>query len=326
MNALRYILRRGKRLVLLAINGAYDLLRYFRHSAKSGTPSTDQQLPFQLMVQYHAIEKGLSLRDVRLGFGQAHLDEIFRLLREWRCRNLDCADRAFTGAVAALEGYVRFHQERGYPVEEVEKRLHDLCLERGTSTLDGATIAIQNDDVRREARSTFDHLAASRHSIRNFDGRPVAPELIERAVGIASYSPSACNRQAWRVHALRDPSRKRAALELQNGNRGFRESIDVVLVVTCDLRAFGDPTERNQAWIDGGMFAMTLLHALHFLGLGACALNWCTTWAQDRTFRQAVGIPANECILMLVAVGHLPSTLRVARSKRRDVSEILKVR
>jgi hypothetical protein len=29
---------------------------------------------------------------------------------------------------------------------------------------------------------------------------------------------------------------------------------------------------------------------------------------------------------MLVAVGHLPSTLRVARSKRRDVSEILKVR
>jgi nitroreductase len=74
------------------------------------------------------------------------------------------------------------------------------------------------------------------------------------------------------------------------------------------------------------MFAMTLLHALHYLGLGACALNWCTTWSQDRRFHQALDLPGHELILMLVAVGHLPEILRVARSKRRDVSEILKVR
>ena len=324
MKSLRYTLRRGKRLLLLAVNAGYDLARYFRYSSKSGTPATTGQLPFQLMVQYHAIEKGLSLRDVRLGFGQAHLDELCRLLRDWQAHGLDCRVPAYVGAISALESYVSFHEQRGHAVPRVKSMLQEFRLPAEVAPGD-ATVGIRREEIQRQAASSYDQLAASRHSIRDFDSRPIDPALIEQAVALASYSPSACNRQSWRVHALRDPPLKRLALEMQNGNRGFRESIDLVLVVACDVRAFGDALERNQAWIDGGMFAMSLLHALHYLGLGACALNWCTTWSQDRQFHRALSIPGHELILMLVAVGHLPERLQVARSGRRPVSEILKV-
>src|SRR3546814_1994141 len=67
------------------------------------------------------------------------------------------------------------------------------------------------------------------------------------------------------------------ALSLQNGNRGFGHEIPCLLILCTDLSAFDTAGERYQHWIDGGMFSMSLVWALHALGYSSCCLNWSKT-------------------------------------------------
>jgi nitroreductase len=115
----------------------------------------------------------------------------------------------------------------------------------------------------------------------------------------------------------------RAVLEHQNGNRGFGDTAQRILVVTCDYRAFASCTERNEAFVDGGMFAMSLVYALHALELGFCCLNLCQQNRTGRALRRVGNIPDHEALIMVIAVGHLPDALHVARSERRAVEDVL---
>jgi hypothetical protein len=103
--------------------------------------------------------------------------------------------------------------------------------------------------------------------------------------------------------------------------KGFAEQIDKLLVITNKLTGFWDSGERNQCWIDGGMFSMSLILGLHAKGLGTCCLNWSKTAVVDRVMRKLLGLPDSEVIIMLLAVGHIPDSLNVAYSSRKSVSE-----
>jgi nitroreductase len=152
--------------------------------------------------------------------------------------------------------------------------------------------------------------------------RPLEPELIKQAVSMALTTPSVCNRQAWKARVFSD-SKKNEILAMQNGNRGFTELIDTVIIVTCDLDCFTSDGERNQPWIDGGMFSMTLLLALHSVGLGTCCLNWCVGKEQDMQLRESIKLPESEVVIMIIAVGHIPEKLMVARSSRKPLEDVL---
>jgi len=104
---------------------------------------------------------------------------------------------------------------------------------------------------------------------------------------------------------------------------GFGEDIPVLLVLTSDLEWFVSAQERNQAWIDGGMFAMSLVLALHSFGLGTCCLNWCATPEQDEKLHSALAIPESHVVTMMIAVEHLPEVFRVTRSNRKKLHELL---
>ena len=74
--------------------------------------------------------------------------------------------------------------------------------------------------------------------------------------------------------------------------------------------------ERNQCWIDGGMFAMSLVLGLHAQGLGTCFLNWSKSAPEDKAMRALLQLPPQEAIITLIAVGNLPRSLSVAKSVR----------
>ena len=109
------------------------------------------------------------------------------------------------------------------------------------------------------------------------------------------------------------------ALRYQNGNSGFGHEIPCLLVVTADLRAFVGSGERNQHWIDGGMFSMSLVLAFHSIGLSTCCLNWSKGPADDLKFRIATGISKHHSIVMLIAVGYPRENIKVCASSRRPV-------
>ena len=45
--------------------------------------------------------------------------------------------------------------------------------------------------------------------------------------------------------------------------RGFKEYVPYLIIVTNDLSSWDNVNERNQCFIDGALFASTLIYALH---------------------------------------------------------------
>jgi nitroreductase len=160
--------------------------------------------------------------------------------------------------------------------------------------------------------------------VRQFDARPVQDAMIEAAASAARYAPSVCNRAAPQVWSVNDADLARRLLAHQNGNRGFGHEAGRILVVTARQAAFHTVGERYQGWIDGGLFAMALIHALHAQGLGTCCLNWSVEPETDRAFKQEAGLPVDDLVIMLLAVGHLPERFAVAMSTRRPLDDVLR--
>ena len=115
-------------------------------------------------------------------------------------------------------------------------------------------------------------------------------------------------------------------LSFQNGNRGFTDNIPALLIISHELSLLDGLNERNQWGIDGGMRCMSLIMALHGLGLGSCCLNWCVNARTDLALRKHANIPNSESIITMMAVGHLPEeNYYVTYSPREATSKILKI-
>ena len=63
-------------------------------------------------------------------------------------------------------------------------------------------------------------------------------------------------------------------LELQSGSRGFADKIDKLLIISYDIKSYQGSGDRNTGYIDSSLFAMTLIYALTFMGIGTVPLNW----------------------------------------------------
>jgi nitroreductase len=227
----------------------------------------------------------------------------------------------------ALAAYVDFNETRGYQATVVREGLSRLLAEVGDAAnaggREGGVRRLSAEEVRKGACHDLDPFFRSRHSIRHSADTPVPRELVEKAVSMAVYSPSVCNRESWRVHVYSDSQSKQSVLRYQNGNRGFGDQAAYVLIVTTEIQSFAFVGERNQAWIDGGMFAMSLIWALHSLGVGTCSLNFCVEKETDAALRACAGIPDSQAVIMMIAVGSLPEEFAVARSTRKHLDEVI---
>ena len=296
-----------------------------RFRERSGIARTVEQVTLQakITMDYHRLEKGLSLREPRTDFGTKVAHDLIGNLTRY-CRTFG-ADQLTATTLEVLEEYNQFRRRHATAVAAIEGATARLRREFSWdgSACGGGTIEISAAQVRSMSRIDAAAFFGSRHSVRDFTDEPVDVSQLETAVRMAQRTPSVCNRQAWRVHVARDPALKEKLLALQNGNLGFRSQIACALVVVCDLRHFVTVGERNQAWIDGGMFAMSLVYALHSLGLGTCFLNWSVTEEVDRKLRPLLQVTEHDVIITMLAVGHLPERFRVAHSQRKSIDRAL---
>jgi len=95
------------------------------------------------------------------------------------------------------------------------------------------------------------------------------------------------------------------------------------VVVTSDISSFIAPTERRQPWIDGGLFAMSLLNALEYYGLAACPLNAMFGVGQEAKLRRLLNIPDGEVLIVFIAVGPKPATTLIPHSVRLNLDSVL---
>jgi nitroreductase len=100
-----------------------------------------------------------------------------------------------------------------------------------------------------------------------------------------------------------------------------------LFVVSCDLAAWGGAQQRNQLYVDGALFSMALIYALHAAGIATCPLNLAVRNTQEKRIKAAAGIPQDQRLIMMIAVGTPigDGGFKAAASPRRDTAEMLHI-
>lgn len=312
-----------KRFYLLLVNSIYDYWRYSKYSSAVFRGDTEEKLRALITIHYHSIEKGLSLAKPRPGFGVLAINTLIEHLQ----RYLDTYGPAehLSVPIFALEQYIEFNKRHGLDMSALIARVARLKSAYASKLGDvipaGGALEVSRSDILDSVAGVGGDFFYKRYSIRQFSGQEVEVELLKEAVRRAQKSPAVCNRQSGKAWIVSGAAQVKRALDIQKGARGFDHLVNKVIIVTSDQCNFQSAGERYQSWIDGGLFAMSLIYGLHSLGLGSCCLNWSMEHARDRELREAFGIPYSETIIMLLAVGHLPEQLVVAASVRKPLDE-----
>ena len=142
--------------------------------------------------------------------------------------------------------------------------------------------------------------------------------IVGEAIKLAQYTPSACNRQGWKTHVYKG-TQSVDLVKWQGGSHGFEEECRNTILVTANLKAFLWH-ETHQAYIDGGLYAMNLINALHSLGLGCIPLSCGFEYPKLYQLKN-FNIPENEVPIVIIAFGNLQDKFNVAVSTRKSIEQ-----
>lgn len=277
----------------------------------------------ELIFQHHKLEKGLCLPPPLRFFGQDAADKTLELMAEWRNAGLGLDHPVYRAALDILKAYRDRLDVTPPPtdfgpdlIRRIDAMLADFNPERSLPT------PILPAQMPADAAASLHAIALGRRSVRAFDGKPVGFALVEKALTTAQLSPSACNRQPWRIHFYDRREDIDALLRLQNGNSGFGRTIPLLAVVTADCSSFFGMVERIEPVLDAGLFLSTFLLAMQANGLSSCCLNWCVPPDRDLKAHEIGKIPAEHQIVTFLEIGthepgsrcpaHIAARLRIA--------------
>lgn len=303
------------------VHDARQSMRFMRW--KQGDKSTYWAASAELLFYFHKLEKGLCMPGEKRFFGYEPASMVVRLLSQWRSNGFSVTDPIYLGAIETIRAYRRRVDET--PHERSEHLRHKLDEALAGADVQSKYSTPNPVHLTQEPNLfvAFSHLSDMRRSVRDFRSGPVPAEVLANAVSVAKLSPSACNRQPCRVHAFADREEIDALLMFQNGNRGFGHTAPLLLVLTAEANGFFDASERYQPYVDGGLFAMSLIYALQAQGLSSCCLNWCVEPATDYQAHIRANIRESEIIVMYIAVGYAQPNAVVPRSPRRSNANVL---
>jgi nitroreductase len=298
----------------------FDLQR--RVHDKVYNDSEAEKVKRDLTLAYHIVEKGLTMPVPRPGFGKPVVINLINTVLKYQKLNLPKEEMEFRQSVSVLKEYRDFHEEINFKLDnELAEKLK--LLENLFKTIEGLKqIKISSDEYFSDVDNSFNKFCLSRYSVRNYTDQEIPLPVLYDCIELAQKSPSFCNRQPNRVHIVKSPEKKTQILEIQNGNRGFGHLAETLLIISSVISTTKDIHERNENHLNGGLFIMTLLNALHFNRIGACSLNWSVSNDKDMKIREILNIPENEVVLMIIACGYVPEKLSIASSPRKSANEI----
>lgn len=297
----------------------YDLRRYLKYS-RTKVENTELKVISHIILDYHVLEKGLTMPDTRLGFGRERVIALSRLCNSF-IDNFGPDNYQLQHAIAVLNEYIAFHEERNYQVDQqLLLEIQNLTVRLGSS-IKSRQRNTDSEDYFKFIKSSFDEFSNSRSSVRNFSSEELALDTILKSLDLAKNAPSACNRQSWKTNLYSNKERVQLILEAQGGNRGFGHLANKLIVISGELGAFSNSIERYQVYIDGGMYAMNLLYALHFNKIGACILNCSFTPKKEKVIRDLCNIPESRVLIAMIALGNVPAQFRVASSPRNSITQ-----
>lgn len=293
-----------------------------RYNASMNTDADIRKMQYTLLRENHTIEKGMSIRNTRRGFGQAKVTALIQRLRLYN-RLYGSQDKSFLiYPLSTIKAYIVYQNQDKVDIPEIKKLYATLCKEANISSdtigVPAGIDRVLAANLQKEAVGNFSSLLYSRHSIRYFKDELPSKELLEQALSLSSRTPSACNRQAWHTHIyFGDDAHE--LLHMQGGCKGFCEDVHCCVVVTADMKGFLGH-EPFQCYIDGGLYAQNLINALHYVGLGTIPLSCGFMRRKLKRIQKKFGIPPNEVMIVIIGTGVMFDEMKIAISTRKAVS------
>lgn len=270
---------------------------------------------------YHVIEKGLSMPEMRLGFGREKVEEILQEIKEYKER-YGTDSTVYKNAVAIVLEYDRVHKENKYEFETSFQTLIDKLRVDNPKVTELKQSDFTSDNFYKDIDKNFSVFVSSRHSVRNYSSVEVPIGELISAIDLAKTAPSACNRQPTRIHIVTNNELIRKSLSLQNGNRGFGQLANKLMIITGDLRTILGAQEIFDLNTNVGIFIMNLCNALHEKKIAHCILNWYAMPKEDMQLRKIIGIPNEENITALIVCGYVPEKFKIAESPRFETEKL----
>ena len=275
----------------------------------------------RLLVGGHIIEKGITMPDRRYGFGQGVVRMMLSLCNKYIDRYGTDSEQLLY-AIDDLREYLDIHQTAKYELpSDIVKNIVEIQKIGGQDFKLVNCLDVKKSDFFKET-GNFKDFAYSRHTSRWFNGEPVEDDLITKAIDLARTAPSACNRQSIKVYVVAG-EKKEQVIGLQNGNRGFGDNIGQMLIISSNQIDW-DEEFRTSAYLDGGIFTMNLLYALHYFKICACTLNAHLNVRKQAKLRKIVGMEKAEIPVCFIAIGKPKERMRIAKSRRLALRNILK--
>lgn len=318
----RQALKRVAQAGRLSMYALRDGARFWRYASLSTYDSGYDQLVARIMYNVHALEKGLAhVRAWAPGRGQKAIRNLNDAMTQYRRHGYDETSHAYIEGVSILQRYNENHRQRGHSAPDLEGIVDaDVLAPKEPMQYAMAGLkTVHRPDAEVNANKGFYELAQGRVSVREFSGRPIDLQAVVRALANAEKTPSVCNRQGWRVFKTEDKELMRRVLKHQRGF-AYEQMPETLLTVTVSNSSFISPVERNQGFIDGGLYAMSVLYGLESEGLGAVPLNACLYMRDRAAVVRLLDIDPSEEIIMFIAVGDYPSETIVPASDRRPAS------
>ena len=307
----------------LAQMGEYDNTIFERGFAQKDNMNKDN-IDSWLLFCSHVLEKSMSRLNFEPGHNIFRLEQINNLLNEYDENGYDKSSFAYLYAISALKEYIDLHKLNSYSVDKIKDIIGFRYQEVITSKENIAGYKIlKNTDKKDNKKINFKNIQQNRYSVREFSSKDVELGVIHKAIDLSTKSPSVCNRQPIRVHVIKNHEIIKNILKIQGGFDGY-EYPNCLLLLTADTRSYVGENERNQGFIDGGVFAMSLLLSLEYYGLAACPLHAMFDPEKDRSVKERLNIIAPEYLIMFIAVGHFNKENKVAISSRRSTKSITK--
>lgn len=319
---MRYLIRKfilQTRLEVLYVKEAWHFWQLTRrYNASNHTDKDIEKMQYTLSRETHTIEKGMSMRNPRKGFGQEKVTNLINRLKKYNSLygRIDSAFLYYP--LSTIKSYIDYTNKTGVSIPEIEKSYGELLSSTDLEfvNVDSGIIKESKEHIQSLCNKDFESLLYSRHSLRYFSMEPVSKDILYKALSLAQRTPSACNRQGWKTHVyMGDKSVE--LIKWQGGSRGFEDEIRCSILVTANLKAFLS-FEVHQAYVDGGLYAMNLINALHSLGLGTIPLSTAFQYPKLLNLK-TFGIPENEVPILIIGIGYLQDEFNVAVSTRKDI-------
>lgn len=300
-----------------------DKRRFETYSGSITKKSNYDNVRSEIMYFTHQIEKGLSHEQFRKGFGEVPIKNLVISLKKIRSFPNWEQDDFYQNAISALKAYKDKHLEFDEGIPNFEFIPNSIKKEIDACNLEtSGIIQLSLTDKNKNKNCDFKSLALNRYSIREFnDDISIDMDDLKEAIEISMKSPSVCNRQPSRVKIIQNKEIMKRVLALQGGFNGYSLP-DKLLLVTSDVSVFLRSQERNQSFVDGGLFSMSLMYALEYNSIGACPLSTNISRKNSEEIREILSIPDKENLIMFIACGMINDSTKCGKSYRIPAENI----